>query len=174
MKHFISPNSRDRANHTGTQAIGTVDGLQEALPIPAVSVINDGPRITINSLTPVVIMTASITLPRPAKLEIAGAISGPFVYVSGVACYVNGTAINTGTGNNRCHPDCFLTTYESNSGSHLTMQAYHTVSDELPAGDHQIEIAHLSAWEGRARETYVNNRLSSNMASSSSLVVRPL
>lgn len=138
------------------------------------AVILNSARQTINADDPVKVMTATITLKAPSKVMIEGVLNGTFYYVCGVAAYVNGTPINLGTGNNRCHVDCFQVSYIGGSNGHMRAEPYKTVTDVLPVGTHTIEIGVIGKWAGTKRTMYLNNRSSNDMASSSSLIVRAL
>lgn len=141
---------------------------------PSVSVINTAARITINANDPVVILSADIELKEASKLLISGVINGTFYYVCGIAAYVDGTPINLGTGNNRCHADCFQVMYGNGSNGWMSPRAYETVSPALDAGNHKVEIGVIAKWAGTKRTMYINNRSSNDMASSSSLIVRAI
>ncbi len=141
---------------------------------PSVSVINNSPRITINANDPVVILTAGIELQEASKLLISGVINGTFYYVCGIAAYVDGTPINLGTGNNRCHTDCFQVMFGNGNNGWMSPCAYETVSPVLDAGNHKVEIGVIGKWAGNKGTMYINNRSNNDMASSSSLIVRAL
>lgn len=134
--------------------------------------LNDSPRITIDSLEPVVILSAEIELFEPGKLEISGVINGSFYYVVGIACYIDGVAINQGTGTNHCHPDCYQISYIGGSNGHMRAEPFQTHSEELEPGLHTVQIAVAGVWNGTKRAFYINNRVNNDMASSSSLKVR--
>ena len=149
-------------------------GGGESAAKPSVSVINNSPRITINANDPVVILTADIQLQEASKLLISGVINGTFHYVCGIAAYIDGTPINLGTGNNRCHSDCFQVMYGNGNNGWMSPRAFETVSPILDAGNHRVKIGVIGKWAGRSRTMYINNRSSNDMASSSSLIVRAL
>ncbi len=138
---------------------------------PVVSVVNSSPRITINAADPLIILSTEIVLVKAAKLAISGVICGTFYYVCGIAAYVNGTPVSLGTGNNQCHPDCFQISHGLGHNSRMLTQPYQTISPELEAGHHQIEVGVISRWGSTSQTMYVNNRQQGDMASSSSLKV---
>jgi len=139
----------------------------------AVHILSDALQ-TINADDPVVIMSVEVELTEPARLCIEGVVNGSFYYVCGLAAYVDDAPINLGTGNNRCHTDCFQIMYGNGNNNFMCPIPYKTVTDELPVGTHTIALGVIGKWAGTKRAVYINSRASDDMASTSSLIVKAL
>jgi len=161
MPKYIPPNSSE---------------TPAAIAAPAVSAVHilDDPIITINADDPVVIMTVEFELPKPGRVVIEGVVNGSFYHVCGLAAYVDEAPINKGTGDNLCHVDCFQIMFGNGGNNFMCPIPYKTVTDELPAGPHKVELAVIGKWSGVKRAIYINSRLADDMASTSSLIVREL
>lgn len=125
---------------------------------------------------PEIIMQGDVDVITPSRLEISGVISGTFNYVVGIAVYVDGIAIGTGTRLNRCHNDCAFVVFHTGVGGdqYSFINPYVLVTDVLNYGIHKIEIGIIGKWSGTTHTIYVGDVVQSNdgIPSSSTLLVK--
>ena len=145
-------------------------GLSSELT-PVVSVINNT-DMTINSHTPVTILTAQIELDSPSKILISGVVNGGFTHVTGIAIYVDDVPVNNRS--NQCHLDCMQVVYGNGADDRMLSVPFECPTSVLGAGVHEVRVATLSRWHGTSYVTYVNNRSNGDMGSSSTLTLRAI
>ncbi len=128
----------------------------------------------INSTTPVPILSGTLRLAAPAQLLITGQVSGTCTGVFGLVVTVNGTPVSPAKETNRCHPDCCVTVHGNGKDSFQQIVPVHLITEEYPAGTYEVVLSALSAWQGEAKPTWINDRKGGNMSGQSSLRVEPL
>lgn len=157
------------------------DAEQIFVPVPIFEplyVLLNSTKLEINVNDPEIIMQGEVDVITPSRLEISGVIAGTFNYVTGIAIYVDGVAIGTGTTLNKCHDDCAFVVFHTAIGSDnfMFINPYHLVTGVLGSGIHTIEIGIIGKWLGISHTIFIGNVDTAGMGlpSSSTLIVKEL
>lgn len=124
-------------------------------------------RIAEKSLTPVTILSGTITTDKEYRLDISAMLHVEFTFIGGFAIYVNGVAQGVSGLPNNTHPDHVAIVHRVNAATCPDIYALKVVTDILPPGEHNVEIAVNSLWSSSPRAFVVNSRSSNDMGSSS-------